>query len=110
MRPRWPKLCALVLALAMVPGAFELVENVLHVVSEGHLAHAVSHDDEHEPSGPEHGCSLVFHFCGCHASLALWNAPPPPAIALHAAGDPSPRISERLLTGVWKSIDRPPQA
>ncbi|MEM7351145.1 MAG: hypothetical protein AAF657_10090 [Acidobacteriota bacterium] len=106
----WPtKICALVLALALVPGAVEILENAAHLVTEGHLAHAEAAGDQHDPAGPEHGCTPVFHFCGCHASLAFLSAPPPPQVALHAAGSTSRPQADLQLAGFWPAIDRPPQ-
>ncbi len=104
------KICALVLAMAMMPGAFELLENAAHVAVEGHLAHAAAAGDEHDPTGPEHGCTPIFHSCGCHASLAFVGGSTPAAVDLGAARlagglDPGPP-----LVGFWPSIDRPPQA
>lgn len=103
------KICALGLALAMTPGAFELVENTAHLVSEGHLAHAAADGDRHEPAGPEHGCTPIFHFCGCHASLALLGAPAPPADDLRAVGLSGRLAPDPRSAGFWPSVDRPPQ-
>lgn len=104
------KICALVLALAMVPGAFEVMENAAHLVSEGHLAHAAANGDQHEPTDPEHGCTSVFHFCGCHASLAFLGSPNPLAIHLGPAGFSSRLNTDPQATGFSPSIDRPPRA
>lgn len=46
--------------------SMEIAENVVHLVTEGHLAHAVD-DEEHDATG-EHGCTGIFHACLCHAS------------------------------------------
>ncbi len=104
------KICALVLATAMMPGAFELLENAAHVATEGHLAHVAATGDRHEPAGPEHGCTPIFHSCGCHASLAFIGGVTPSAVHLDAASfssgiDPGPP-----LAGFRPAIDRPPQA
>ena len=56
------------LLLALAPGLGEVVENVLHLVTEGHPAHAQGHGDEHAARSPEHGCTGTFHFCSCHGS------------------------------------------
>ena len=59
-----------ILVYAMAPGAGETVENVLHLLSEGHAAHELA-DAEHAPRGDEHGCSGTFHLCHCHSSTAF---------------------------------------
>lgn len=62
------RLLAFVLAFALFPGATEIVENVSHLVSSGHTAHAVD-DSDHAPQGDEHGCSGTTHVCACHGSI-----------------------------------------
>lgn len=103
------KICALGLVLAMTPGSGEIMENVAHLLAQGHLAHVEADGDRHEPTGPEHGCTPVFHFCGCHASLAFVGTQPSPAGNLHVVGFSSPPAPDPQLTGFWPSIDRPPQ-
>ncbi|MEQ8280812.1 MAG: hypothetical protein RMA76_28840 [Deltaproteobacteria bacterium] len=53
------------LLLGMTP-SIEVAENAVHLVLEGHTAHAV--DDEHHDTTGEHGCTGIFHACVCHAS------------------------------------------
>jgi|GEM_PF-2393248 hypothetical protein len=65
---------ALFLAWLLMPGTGELLENAVHLVREGHLAHAPI-DAEHESAGTEHDCSGPYHFCVCHTSnIFLVNA------------------------------------
>ncbi|MEE8526586.1 MAG: hypothetical protein V3T72_21835 [Thermoanaerobaculia bacterium] len=104
------KTCALALALAILPGAVEIMENATHLMAEGHLAHAQADGDRHEPSGPEHGCTPTFHFCGCHASLALASFPTLPAISLRQAGIFDRLVSSPPTPGFRPSVDRPPRA
>jgi hypothetical protein len=104
------EICALLLALAMMPGALEIIESAAHLVTEGHWAHAASTDDRHEPSGPEHGCTPIFHFCGCHASLAFLGPQSPPVIRLHASRYREALAPDPLLAGFWPAIERPPRA
>ena len=59
---------AIVMVYLMTPGAGELTENAVHLISNGHTAHAFD-DAEHEPTGAEHGCSSTFHVCQCCSSL-----------------------------------------
>ena len=110
MRIRRSKICALLLALAMMPGAAEIVESAVHLVTEGHLAHAAPDGDHHEPTGPEHGCTPVFHFCGCHTSMSFLSPQITPAVTLSAslaAEAPKPVAPP---SGYWPSIDHPPRA
>ncbi len=109
MNIRLAKTCALVLALAMTPGVVEIMENAAHLFTEGHLAHVAADGDQHEPAGPEHGCTPIFHSCGCHASLAFLGTQPLPATDLRAVGHSSQLTPEPQLEGFWPSIDRPPQ-
>lgn len=73
-RPILRRLLALLLALALLPGWAELVENVEHLLHDGHLAHSEVHElaqaseDAHETTD-EHGCTPVSHHCGCHMSV-----------------------------------------
>jgi hypothetical protein len=104
-----PKICALLLSLAMMPGAFEVIETAAHLVTEGHMAHAVAEDDHHSPTGPEHGCTPTFHFCGCHTSMTFLSPQNPPAINLRVALLADPLGPDLQLTGFWPTIDRPPR-
>lgn len=61
---------ALLLVFVMTPMAAEMAENVVHLLTQGHAAHALN-DDAHRRQGPEHGCSGPFHVCACHASIAF---------------------------------------
>ena len=103
------RICALILALAMMPGLVEVMENATHLVAEGHLAHSVAQDDQHEPTGPEHGCTAVFHLCGCHSSLAFVATRAAEATDLRFLGSSLRQASNSQLTGFWPAIDRPPQ-
>lgn len=58
---------AITLALLLTPASGILVENAVHLLAEGHLAHAVD-DAAHAPDSPEHGCTSVVHVCPCHTS------------------------------------------
>ena len=61
---------ALMMVYLMTPAMGEITENVVHLFTEGHTAHAML-DQEHEPSGDEHGCSVSFHLCQCHGALCF---------------------------------------
>lgn len=61
-----------VLILSILPGWPELLENVEHLLHDGHLAHSAQHDeaaDEGHDDVAEHGCTPMAHHCGCHTSV-----------------------------------------
>jgi hypothetical protein len=66
-------LLAALLALTILPGWPELLENVEHLLHDGHLAHSAQHDDVAANEGhddvDEHGCSPMAHQCPCHVSM-----------------------------------------
>lgn len=104
MRVLFRQLLLLVLCVTLTPGWMELVENVEHLVHDGHLAHQGAHDDDqhvaaHDALEAEHGCTPVSHICGCHASI--------PAL-LPADGTPlAPRRSAALAKRPAGIDDRP---
>lgn len=62
------RVLVLLLTIAVMPSASELIEFGVHAASHGDLAHDVS--SQHADAGAdadEHGCSPLFHLCGCHA-------------------------------------------
>ena len=109
---RWCfKLCALLMTLALMPGVFEVLENSAHLVTEGHLAHAAADgdSDRHEQTDPEHGCTTIFHSCGCHASIPFLAVSETPKISLRDAGIFALPGRDRSLMGFFSRLDRPPQ-
>jgi hypothetical protein len=107
VRLRW---VAVLLLAALMPGVGELVENTVHLLQEGHLAHSSPDGDEHGPPGAEHGCSGTLHLCHCCVSpsgaLTRGITVAPPArgqdiVALVAAQVPSDAA---------RRIDHPPRA
>lgn len=66
-------IASLLLIALMTPSAGELAENLVHLLTEGHTAHAVQ-DSAHEPDSPEHGCTGIFHVCPCHATTSFTPA------------------------------------
>ncbi len=81
----------------------------MHLVTEGHLAHSTPDGDRHEPSGPEHGCTAIFHACGCHASLAFLRPDLPPGEALGSTPFVGALRPVAQPPGFWPAIDRPPR-
>lgn len=66
----------LCLVLSLTPGSMELLENLEHLIHDGHLAHVVSHDEDedvaaHDALDAEHGCTPMTHTCGCHTSVPV---------------------------------------
>ena len=55
---------------ALVPAVGEFLENAVHLVREGHTAHAAPDGDHHDPTGPEHRCTGAVHLCSCCVSLS----------------------------------------
>ncbi len=109
MRVRSSKIFALILTLAMLPGISEFIENAVHLVTKGHLAHAVATSDHHTPTSPEHGCTPTFHFCGCHANLVFVSSQRPPSIQLRTFVLVSSLAPDPPSRAFWPSIDRPPR-
>lgn len=103
------RICAFFLALALMPGVFEAIENTFHLVTVGHLAHVGSGEHEHSPTDPEHGCTPIFHSCGCHTALAFLLAPIAPNTDLSVVEASSSRCRDALPVGVAPRLDRPPQ-
>ena len=95
----------LLVLLAVTPSAFELLEWGVHAAWHGDFAHA--DDGDHEQAKDEHGCTTLFHTCGCHVSAlatassgsAVGVVPPPG----NPAGVPLPSALAGRLT------DPPPQ-
>jgi len=59
-----------------MPGWMEILENLEHLAHDGHLAHAMDHDEDedvagHRPLEAEHGCTPMSHSCGCHFSVPV---------------------------------------
>ena len=62
------KTVAITMLILMFPGSFELLQDGVHWVLEGHTPHDPS--TEHHDEGPtqEHSCSGPYHVCICHSS------------------------------------------
>ena len=103
------KICALILVLAIMPGSLEVFESAFHLMTEGHLAHAAADGDHHE-EGPEHGCTPIFHVCGCHASLSFVGPQVVPKVCLRASFAVVALTPVAPPSGFWPSIDHPPRS
>ena len=62
---------SVLLLWVLTPGLAEFVENAVHLVENGHFAHATPAGDSHPSPGPEHGCTGTFHLCSCCQSPNL---------------------------------------
>jgi hypothetical protein len=103
--------CLLIVLVALLPGMGELVENTMHVVVQGHLAHADADGDSHETPDPEHGCAGPFHACACCNTVLATVGSALPALGI-------PRPTQRLAFGRTQPpvdlfsppIEHPPRA
>ena len=101
---------SLLLVLQMTPSVWEAVENVVHLVVEGHAAHEIA-DSDHRPEGTEHGCSGPYHVCFCHQTTSFL---PSVAVPFMATADDPLRAEFRPATEVFSAgfrdrLFRPPQ-
>jgi hypothetical protein len=94
---------------ALAPGMSEAVENVLHLIVEGHTAHAEADGDSHDPLGPEHGCTGVTHLCSCCISQTFLTN----QAVLQVPGQTFYRLAGRVrvqfLNATTNGIDHPPR-
>lgn len=84
---------AVALAVIISPLTGEVAENVIHLLREGHAAHAddADVDHDHAPTNDEHGCSGPFHVCACHQNGAFESVEgaqlgPPPLRVVDGGG------------------------
>ena len=100
-----------VMVYAMAPGTSEIVENVFHLLAEGHAAHELA-DADHAPQGEEHGCSGTFHMCHCHSSTTFVSGAGAPEV--EAAAEHRQRLSwdvdDARAEGCRADMFRPPAA
>lgn len=104
------KTLLLLLVVLLIPGAFEVMENLWHLGATGHVAHAADAGADHAPQGQEHGCSGTFHFCTCCPTLTFRV---PMAATLGAEPEPL-RRAHRFHLPLYESPplplpDRPPR-
>lgn len=111
MQSRLHTATLLVLIVLLIPGAFEVMENLWHLGATGHVAHAADAGADHAPEGQEHGCSGTFHFCTCCPTLSFRV---PAVVNLSTASQPL-RPTRRFVQPHYESPtlplpDRPPRA
>lgn len=104
--------CVAVLTVCfMLPGAGELAENVIHLVKNGHTAHALD-DENHARQGTEHGCSGTAHVCSCCQSPAFLSAKVLTTISSNtvASWTRALEVDDLPADGYLTSVFRPPIA
>ena len=57
----------MLLLFSMTPASAEIAQQIVHLVTEGHLAE--EHADHTEDK--EHGCSGPYHMCVCHSTVVF---------------------------------------
>jgi len=106
------RLLALLLVFVLTPGSTEIVENAVHLATDGHMAHAID-DADHTSEGGEHGCSGVIHSCGCHGSVSFLVMETDPRVSLAAPQSSSAHAraaDTRVADGHRLGVYRPPAA
>ncbi len=87
----------LLLVIAVMPAAPELIEFAVHAASHGDLAHEAG--GEHADAGDssdEHGCSSLFHLCACHPPTLSTPAAGVRVLFSPGGGQDSPALSPRV--------------
>ena len=104
------RVVALLLAVVLSPGVAEAAEDAAHWIAEGHTLHVsagehaasgeeAKHDDGHATD--EHGCSALFHLCGCHS-------PAPSMVTARVALDRRDVAAAQSTSTCWKNGAAPP--
>lgn len=58
------------MTLSLLP-TVEVVEAVVHWIDHGDLAHSSQAEHGNELGTDEHGCTGIFHLCGCHTASVI---------------------------------------
>ncbi len=101
-----------VLLWSLLPGLGEVVENSIHFLRHGHLAHdPASPGESHAPVDPEHGCGATFRLCSCCCAQpseqpAREQSPSTGPLVESLPPSEVPQPSQ----GVIRRLDRPPRA
>jgi hypothetical protein len=103
-----------VLVFSLMPGVPEVLENVEHLLHDGHLAHSEQHEavkyiESHGDGLDEHGCTPMAHRCGCHASMIGLLPDPAPGVQRSLApAEDAPIAVERIPTARANAPPTPP--
>jgi len=100
----------MLLLWALAPAGGEILENALHFVLEGHSAHGTADGDDHDPMGPEHGCTDVVHLCSCCVSLSILATDAVAIAPSHDSEEPVATASAVVPLFAAAGIYRPPRA
>jgi hypothetical protein len=106
-----PRILVVALVYLVTPSLTEAAENVWHLLSTGHDAHAVAAGSDHAPEGDEHGCSGTYHLCSCCHTAPVDSSPAP----IPRASEPPDRrarsaVSTSLPSPFLGNPDHPPRA
>lgn len=105
------RLAVLCLVGLVTPGLTEAAENLWHLATAGHEAHAAEAGADHAPDGREHGCSGTFHICTCCHTVPAAAAPPASSLAGVVPERTTARVGAALPSSPFlPRLDRPPQA
>lgn len=105
------RLIALLLVVALWPGASELIEQTVHAVEHGDLAHDSGDEHDSTPLGQdEHGCSGTLHLCQCHQPAPVITASGAVVVASVDAEQATVVLAPvaRIGVGVTAPPTRPP--
>jgi len=106
----WLRRIAAVLALFVVlPGAGEALENVVHLVAQGHSAHAGGTSDRHQPPSREHGCTGAFHLCHCCPSASAVLSSVGNLQQVQTARIAAPSAFAEPVSITLSTLERPPR-
>lgn len=96
------RLLILLVTLAVVPVAGDVMETTVHAIEYGDLAHAPGDEHESAPCGQdEHGCTPTMHLCTCHPS-----APVVPTVMAVVATPPTSAPPAQMTWMLLGSDDR----
>ena len=94
---------------ALVPAVGEFFENAVHLLTEGHTAHAAPDGDHHDPIGPEHGCTGTTHLCSCCVSISCLPAHAVMNGSAATSGDLLLIVSSHFASHFDHDVFRPPR-
>jgi hypothetical protein len=104
-------LLVLISVWLLVPGAFELVEESVHLAMHGDLAHDPLAGKGHTPFGQEDGCGGGFHLCSCCHSQFSENPGQIKIVAVTGGAQAPDTLHSFLLAwGFPSNPDQPPRS
>ena len=102
------RVLAAMLVISLSPGIAEAAEDASHWLAEGHTLHAplsvpsnAGHDDHaRKHAEDEHGCTALFHVCGCHS-------PAPSMVSTRIAFERTAPLHHNVVIGLPDEPRRP---